>query len=195
MSDLYPESESKPDMALICFDVNTPIKKIGAFLADLDRDITGYEYEHSDDPDGDDPEVVTIGPAIDGYTFEYGPSATRWPNVQIIFKRDQPLKEQWRAIFWRLAHYNLSVPYICAYRARTPLKEWRPQWEEYARGLYPTFSDFKDKVRMLYGVDFGNWGDYQLAFKWLDYMLNAHTVAVPPETDYYAFTGSLGHGD
>lgn len=191
MSDLFPESESKPDMALICFDVNTPIKKIGAFLADLDRDITGYEYED----DGDDPEIIEIGPAIDGYIFEYGPSGTRWPGVQIVFKRDQPLKEQWRAIFWRLAHYKLKVPYICAYRTRTPLKEWRPQWDEYARGGWPTLSDFKDGVRMLYGVDFGNWNDYILASNWLDYMLNAHTVAIPPETDYYAFTGSLGHGD
>lgn len=191
MSDIFPESESKPDMALICFDVNTPIKKIGAFLADLDRDITGYEYED----DGDDPEIIEVGPTIDGYIFEYGPSGTRWPSVNIVFKRDQPLNEQWRHIFHRLGHYNLCSPYICAYRTRTPLREWRPKWDEYARGLWPMCSDFKDGVRMLYGVDFGNWNDYRLAFKWLEYMLNAHTVAVPPETDYYAFTGSLGRGD
>lgn len=195
MSDLYPESESKPDMALICFDADTPIKKLGAFMADLDRDLTGYEYEYSDDPAGDDPEIVEVEPAIDGYIFEYGPSGTRRPSITIVFKRDQPLKEQWRAMLWRLTQYKLKVPYMCAYRTRTPLKEWRPLWGEHARGRWPTFSDFKDGVRMLYGVDFGNWNDFSLAFKWVGYMLNAHTVAVPPETDYYAFTGSLGRGD
>lgn len=194
MSDIIPESERKPDVIYLHLDENTPLKKLFAYLADLDREITGYIDEITDEY-GDNPEEIEIEPSIKGYMLGYGSNGLITPSLTIVLDRDKPLKDQWTRQLHAMAHYGFKVRYMLPYRLDTVLIEWRPAWDEYVRGLIPQGMDFIDRIRALYGVDMDHWTDYKIVYKWLDYVFKAHDLgnATPDEIDYYAFTGSLGH--
>lgn len=194
MTLLISEQETKPDVISIIFDKKTTMDKLGPFLFLLDRDTTGYTGEITDEW-GDNPEDVDISPSIEGYTLEYGDTGIKAPNLTITLQRDndRSLKDEWRLIFNRLAHYDLKARIIHAHRRRDKIIEWRPTWGAYSHGKTSQCTDFKDGVRELYGVDFGLWTDYRLAYQWLNYMFKAHFDNDIEQREFYAFTGSLGH--
>lgn len=195
MSDLYPETELKPDVIYMHLDKNTPIGPLFSYLAQLDRYTTGYQDEITDEY-GDNPEVVDIDPSIKGYLFGYGSNGLVTPHLTIVLDRDKPLREQWTRQIHHIAHYGLKIRFMLPYRQCNPLREWHPVWDEYIRGLYPQCMDFIDGIRPLYGADLDHFKDYKIVYSWLDYVFKSHDLGTAPDNvDYYAFTGSLGHGD
>ena len=187
-----PDEQTYPDIISLCLDKETPIKTIGKLLAYLDREVTGYPYEEYDE-NGDNPEECFSDASIDGYMFEYG-GELAYPSLRIFLKRDKPekLEDEWRQWMFRFGLYDLKIR--CAWAYRNCLEgtgKYHPDWDGIVRGKCPRLSWSFDGLRGLYGIDMENWEDYKKTYEWISYVFKNYRN--PPETDYYAFTGSLGH--
>lgn len=186
-----PDEQTYPDIIDMCLDGQTTIKTIARILAELDREVTGYEYEVYDE-NGDNPEECFSEPSIDGYFFEY--EGMRWVTLRVYLKRDHPekLEQQWRQWFYRWRQDNLKI--MSLYAQRVCLEgtgKWSPEWDGLVRGKVPRLSWGFDGLRGLYGIDLDNPTDNKLLHEWINYVFKNYRN--PPKTEYYHYTGSLGH--
>lgn len=188
---LIPDEERHPDIIDLLLDGEIPIKKIGQILAHLDREVTGYPYEEYDEY-GDNPEECFSEPTIDGYSFEYSPDL-RFPSLRIFLKRDKPeeLKEQWHRWFSFLRSFDLKIHIVNAHCVCSEGREYRFEWDNIVKGKCPHISWGFDGLREIFGIDLGNYHDWKLTVEWINYIFKNYRK--PTETDYYHFTGSLGH--
>lgn len=186
-----PDEQTHPDIISLLLDGEIPIKKIGQIMAYLDREVTGYPYEEYDE-NGDNPEECFSEPTIDGYSFGYGPNL-KAPSLRIFLKRDKPenLIDQWHRWLFFLRSYQIKILHACAHRVCSEGKEYHFEWDDIIKGKCPHVSWSFYGVRDIFGIDLGNTDDCRLMFEWISYVFKNYRE--PTETDYYRFTGSLGH--
>lgn len=186
------DKDTLADGVHICFSEDTPICKLNALLWYLDREITGYEYEITDE-NGDDPETYDTDPYFMGYEYTYGRDGSRWPAIYIYFFREpKKIKHYWNSIIHYLAFNDFKIPLMYGIRQRsTEYTDKMHVWGELVKGKRSRFTDFPE-IKSLYGVDTSIDADRRLLYRYERYVLD-HVHDNDREGDYYEYTGSLGH--
>lgn len=195
MRDNWIEDKDKlPDIVSICFKNDMSQKCLFKMLWELDRMVTGYTDEMYDEW-GDNPEEYDVPPSIQGYNLQYTPDL-RYTSLDIFLFRDKDIENDWLQMVRMLSSFKVKVDHINARSQRTGPSGFKGScWGDVLKGKLPNFIDLTEE-RAIYGLDLEKYEDRQLFYKWVFYMMkNYNNPEDKKNTDYYEWTGTLGHDD
>lgn len=192
VKDWIEQQNKLPDIVRICFDDEQPQGPLFRLLYELDKEVTGYTDEITDE-NGDNPEEYEISPHYLGYNLEFG-EGVRYTSLDLILFRDQDILGQWLFTLTLLSRYKVKIKFISAGAQRTKPRSFKGgAWGTKIRGTLPGFIDHTE-ARSIYGLDMEKAEDRQLFRQWLRYVIeNFNNPGHKKDLDYYEYTGTLGH--